>query len=95
MLMLSVFMLSGRICPRARWRVVSIAIVLHDHAANGKSFWMAMRFTLRKGGRGGTSKLWCRYVVAIAVDMLFVVEWVGEDNKLCSGSIIVQKSEHM
>ena len=56
MLMLSVFMLPGRICPRVRWRVVSI--VPHDHAADGKSFWMAMRFTLRKGGRDGTGRLW-------------------------------------
>ena len=94
MLMLSVFMLSGRICPRARWRVVSIAIVPHDRAAGGKSFWMAMRFTLRKGARDWTGRLWCRYVVAIAVDMLVVMEWV-EEVKLWSGFIIVQKSEHM
>ena len=92
--MLSEFMLSNRICPRVRWRVVSIAIVPHDHAARGKSFWMAMRSTLRKGGRGGTDRLLCRYVVAITVEMLFVMEWVGE-VKLWSGPIIVQKSEHM
>jgi hypothetical protein len=55
---------------------------------------MAMRFTLRKGGSGGTGRLWCRYVVAIAVEMLFVMECVGE-VKLWSGSIIVQKSGHM
>ena len=55
---------------------------------------MAMRFTLRKGGRGGTGSLWCRYVVAIAVEILFVMEWVGE-VKLRSGSIIVQKFGHM
>ena len=38
LLMLSVFILAGRICPRMKWRVVSIAIVPHDHAASGKSF---------------------------------------------------------
>jgi len=72
LLMLSVFMLSGRIFPKVRWRIVSIAIVPHDHAACGKSFWMAMRFTMRNGGKRGTGRLWCRYVVASAVDMLFV-----------------------
>ena len=55
---------------------------------------MAMWFTLRKGGSGGTGRLWCRYVVAIAVEMLFVMACVGE-VKLWSGSIIVQKSGHM
>ena len=69
---------------------MSIANVPHDHAASGKSLWMALRFTLRKGGRGGTGRLWCRYVVASAVDELFVMEWVGE-VKLWSGSTIVQK----
>ncbi len=70
---------------------MSIAIVPHDHAACRKSFWMAMRFTLQNGGRCGAGKLWCRYVMAIEVDMLFVIEWMGV-LKLCSGSIIVQKS---
>ena len=30
-LMLYVFMFSGQICPKARWRVVSVAIVPHGH----------------------------------------------------------------
>ncbi len=72
-----VFMFSGRICPKVRWRIVSIAIVPHDHAASGESFWMAMRFTLRTGERRGTGKLWYRYAVASAMDMLFVIMWVG------------------
>jgi hypothetical protein len=42
-------------------------------------------------GRRGTGKLWCRYVDASAVDMLFIMEWVGE-VKLWTGSIIVHKS---
>ncbi len=68
-----------------------MTIVPQYHAACGKSFWMAIRFTLRKGGRCGTGKLWCMYVVASAVDMLFVIEWVGF-IKLQSGSIIIKKS---
>ena len=73
----SMFMLPGRIRPKVRWRIVSIAIVPHDHAACGKSFWMAMWFILRNGGRRGTGMLWCRYVVASAVDMLHVIKRVG------------------
>ncbi len=73
-----------------RWRVASIAIVPHDHAACGKSFWMAVRSTPRNKGRCGTDKLWCRYVVACAVEMLLVIACVGV-VKMCSGSIIVQK----
>ena len=53
MLMLSLIMLSGWICPRVMWKVVTMAIVSHDHAADGQAFWMAMRYTLRKGKRGG------------------------------------------
>jgi hypothetical protein len=89
--MMSLFMLSDRICPKIRWRIVSIAIVPHYHAACGKSFWMAMRFTLRNKVRRGTGRLWCRYDVASAVDMLFSVNWAGV-VKLWSGYILVQKS---
>jgi hypothetical protein len=90
MVMMFVFMLSGRICPKARLIIVSVASVLHDHAACVKSFYMTMQFILRNGERRGTGKLWCRYVVAIALDMLFILEWVGV-VKLWCGSIIVQK----
>ena len=55
-----------------RRKIVSIAIVPHDHAACGKSFWMAMRFTLRNGRIRGTGRLLCRYIAASAVDILFV-----------------------
>ncbi len=88
--MLAVFVLSGRICPKVRWRVVLIAIVPHDHGACGKSFWMAMRFTIRNEGRRGTGKLWRRYDVASAMDMLLVIACIVV-VKLWSGSIIVQK----
>ncbi len=53
-----------------------------------------MRFALRKGGRSGTARLWCRYVVAITGKTLLVMEWVGE-VKMWSGSIIGQKFEHV
>ncbi len=56
---------------------MSIAIVPHAHAACGKSFWMVMLFTLLNGERRGTGRLWCRYVVASAVDMVYVIKWVG------------------
>ena len=87
--MLAVFMLSGRMCPRARCNVVSMIIVSRDQGANGESACIAMRLTLRNGGSGGTGRLWCRYVVAIAIAML--IDIVKEEvMKLFSGSIIVQ-----
>ena len=69
--------------------MVSMAIVPHDQGARGESVSIAMRLTLRKGGSGGTGRLWYRYVVASAVAMLVdtVKEWVV---KLFSGSIIVK-----
>ena len=70
---------------------MSIDIVPHYHALCGKSFYMAMLLTLRNGGRYKTDKLWCRYVVASAMNMMCVIEWVGV-VKLWSGSIIFQKS---
>ena len=42
---------------------------------------MAMRLTLRKGGSVETGRLWCRYVVASAVDMLFVMYGVSGGGK--------------
>ena len=89
MLTLAVFLLSGRIRPKVRWRVLSIAIVPHDHEGKGESFCMAIRLTLWNGGRCGTSILWCKYAVASAVDMLLEGSCVGV-VKLWSGSIIVQ-----
>ena len=89
--MLNVFMLSGRICPRVRCNVISMAIVPHDQGARGESVCIAMRLTLRNGGSGWTGRLWCRYVVARAVAML--VDIVKEGVvKLFSGSIMVQNS---
>ena len=89
--MLVVFMLPGRMCPRVRCNVVSMAIVPHDQGASGESVCIDMRLTLRNGGSGGTGRLWCRYVVARAVAMLVVI--VKEEVvKLFSGSIIVQNS---
>jgi hypothetical protein len=58
LLMLDVFMLSGRMWPRVRLRAVRMAIVLHDHGACRKSFCIAIRFTLRKEGSYGTVRLW-------------------------------------
>jgi len=89
--MLVMFILSGQICPRVRCNVVSMAIVPHDQGESGKSVCIAMRFTLRNGGSGGTGRLRCRYVVARAIAML--VDIVKEGVvKLFSGSIIVQNS---
>ena len=89
LVMLDVLMLSGRICPKVRWRGMSIAIVPHDHEGKGESVCMAIRLTLRKGRRCGTHILWCKYVVESVVDMSLVSSCVGV-VKLWSGSIIVQ-----
>jgi len=89
--MLAVFMLSGRMCPRVRCNVESMAIVPHDRGARGESVCIAMRLTLRSGGSGGTGRSWCRYVVASAVTMLVDIVREGE-VKLFSGSIMVQNS---
>jgi hypothetical protein len=91
LLMLAVFMLSGRMCSRVRCNVVSMATVPHDQGASGESVCITVRLTLRNGGSGGTKRLWCRYVVARAVAMLvdIVIEGVV---KLFRGSNIVQNS---
>jgi len=60
LLMLAMFMLSGRMWPKVRWRVVRMAIVPHDHGACRNSFCIAMRFTLRREDSGGAGRLWCK-----------------------------------
>jgi len=91
LLMLAVFMLSGRMCPRVGCDVVSMAIVPHYKGACGESVCIALRLTLRNGGSGGTRESWCRYVVASAVAML--VDIVREGVvKMFSGFIMVQNS---
>ena len=91
MVMLVVFKLSGRMCPRVRCNVVSMATVPHDQGARGESVCIVMRLTLRNGGSDGTGRSWCRYVVASAVAIL--VDIVKEGMmKLFSGSFIVQNS---
>jgi hypothetical protein len=70
MLMLVVSMLSGRMCPRVRCNVMSMAIVLHNLGYRGELVCIAMRLTLRNGGSGGTRRSWRRYAVASAVAML-------------------------
>ena len=84
-----VFMLSGRMCPRVRCKVVSMTIVSHDHGAMGESVCIAMRLNLRKGGSGGTGRSWCRYVVASALAMLLDI-MKEAPVKLFRGSTPVQ-----
>jgi len=91
MLMLDVFMLSGRMCPRVGFSVASMAIATHDQGARGESVCIAMRLTLRNGGSGGAGRSWCRYAMARSVAML--VDIVKEGVvKLFNRSIIVPKS---
>jgi hypothetical protein len=91
--MLAVFMLSGRMCSIVRCKVTSMAIVPYYQGARGELVCIAMRLTLRKGGRGGTGRSWCIYVMAITVAML--VDIVKEGVvKLFRGSIIVQNYGH-
>ena len=89
--MLDVFMLSGRLCPRVRFKVVSMAIEPHDQGARGESVCIPMRLTLRKRGSGGAGRSLCRYMVASAVAMMVDIMKEGI-VKLFSGYIIVQIS---
>ena len=56
LLILAVFMLSGRMFPSVICSVVSMAIVPQDQGARGKSACIAMRLTLRNGGIGGAGR---------------------------------------
>jgi hypothetical protein len=68
-----------------------MTIVPHDPGAREKSFCIAMRLTLRKGGSSEAGRSWCRYVVASAIAMLACIVEVGV-VKLFSGSNMVLKS---
>jgi hypothetical protein len=88
MLMLALFMLSGRMCLRVRCKVVRMAIVPHHQRARGKLFCITMRLTLRKGGSGGTGRSWFIDVVASAVAMLVDIVELGVVKLFCGSAMV-------